>query len=80
MPMVPGNGITTTAACCVKESYLNGKSEGISTEYDETGKIIIQGEYVDGLEEGQWKYLLGDHREEGNYRGGMRNWRMEIFF
>ena len=63
-----------------EESFLNGQSEGLFTEYDENGKIIIEGEYVDGLEEGLWKYQLGDHREEGTYRGGMRNGEWKYFY
>lgn len=63
-----------------EENYLNGSSEGIFTEYDENGKVIIQGEYVEGLEEGLWTYNLGDHREEGTYRGGMRNGEWKYFY
>lgn len=63
-----------------EESFLNGESEGIFTEYDENGKVIIQGEYIAGREEGLWKYQLGDQREEGTYRGGMRNGEWKYFY
>ncbi|MBW6491448.1 MAG: toxin-antitoxin system YwqK family antitoxin [Lentimicrobium sp.] len=63
-----------------EENFLNGNSEGIFTEFDENGDIIIQGEYVEGLEEGFWKYQHGDHREEGTYRGGMRNGEWKYYY
>jgi antitoxin component YwqK of YwqJK toxin-antitoxin module len=63
-----------------EENFLNGNSEGIFTEFDERGNVIIQGEYVDGLEEGLWKYQHGDHREEGIYRGGMRNGEWKYYY
>lgn len=63
-----------------EENFLNGNSEGIFTEYDENGNVIIQGEYVEGLEEGFWKYQQGDHREEGTYRGGMRNGEWKYYY
>ncbi|MBL7904125.1 MAG: hypothetical protein JNL22_03790 [Bacteroidales bacterium] len=63
-----------------EESFFNGKSEGIYTEYDENGQVIVQGEFLDGLEEGKWSYNLGDHREEGTYRGGMRNGEWKYFY
>jgi antitoxin component YwqK of YwqJK toxin-antitoxin module len=39
-------------------------------EYSDTGKVLAKGEFLDGLEEGEWYYYVGDHREEGNYEGG----------
>ncbi len=43
------------------------------TEYDESGKIVAQGEYVDGNEQGKWSYQMGDYREEGNYQDGQKD-------
>lgn len=63
-----------------EEAYRNGKSDGMYTEYDETGKVIVQGEYIDGLEEGLWKYEYGDIKEEGQYRSGMRNGEWKTYY
>lgn len=63
-----------------EENFLNGNSEGIFTEFDESGNPIIQGEYVEGMEEGFWKYQHGDHREEGTYRSGMRNGEWKYYY
>ena len=63
-----------------EENYLNGNSEGIFTEFDDSGSPIIQGEYVEGMEEGFWKYQHGDHREEGTYRSGMRNGDWKYYY
>jgi antitoxin component YwqK of YwqJK toxin-antitoxin module len=63
-----------------EENFLNGLSEGIMTEYDEQSKIICQGEYIAGLEEGKWTYHTGDRWEEGTYRGGMRNGEWKSYY
>lgn len=63
-----------------EESFRNGLADGLFSEYDESGKLIIQGEYADGLEEGFWKYEYGDVREEGTYRGGKRNGEWKTFY
>ncbi len=62
-----------------EESFLNGVLDGILLEYSDvdTTHIITKGEYLDGLENGEWFYNLGDHHEEGKYVDGMRDgmWR-----
>ncbi len=63
-----------------EESFRNGLSDGLTSEFDESGKLIIQGEYIDGQEEGFWKYEYGDVREEGTYRGGKRNGEWKSFY
>ncbi|MDA3944767.1 MAG: toxin-antitoxin system YwqK family antitoxin [Bacteroidetes bacterium] len=55
------------------ENYRDGLLDGILTEYGPQGRIITQGDYIDGLKEGFWFYETGDMRMEGNYSGGMRN-------
>ena len=56
-----------------EQSYINGLEEGLYTEYDENNKLITTGEFIEGMEEGEWTYDLGDHKEVGTYRSGMRN-------
>lgn len=59
-----------------EEFYRNGVRDGISIEYDETGKIIEEGEFVNGLEEGLWYESNGDFYTRGNYTDGLKsgNW------
>lgn len=54
------------------EDYKNGKEDGLSTEYNDTGKVVARGEFVNGLEEGDWFYEIGDHLEEGRYEYGLK--------
>lgn len=50
-----------------EELYVNGKHEGQLTDYDQEGKIILQGSFVDNRKEGVWKYETPDYLETGNY-------------
>jgi len=55
-----------------EEIYRNGLRDGLSTEYDETGKVIQEGEFVNGNEDGPWFELTGDNFIRGTYRDGLR--------
>lgn len=55
-----------------EEQYKNGKESGRSIEYCDTGKVIVLGQYINGKEEGEWFYEIGDHQEKGNYENGMK--------
>lgn len=63
-----------------EESFRNGLSDGPYVEYNEEGKVVTQGEFVEGLEEGFWKYEYGDIREEGTFRGGKRNGEWKTYY
>lgn len=63
-----------------EENYRSGQLDGLFTEYAEDGKVIVQGEYIEGLEEGYWKYEYGDIREEGTYRAGRRNGEWTTYY
>ncbi len=54
------------------EFFINGREEGMMQEFDENGNTVVEGLYVDGLEEGKWTYITGDTRQTGEYRSGMR--------
>jgi len=56
-----------------EEAYYNGLPDGIMTEYDELGNIITKGEFLEGKEEGDWYFRIGDNETEGDYAQGMRN-------
>lgn len=63
-----------------KENYKTGLAEGLMTEYDKLGKIITKGEFWRGMEDGNWFYELGDHREEGEYIEGLRDGRWKSYY
>lgn len=60
-----------------EENYVNGKREGQLTDYNEQGKIILQGNFIDNNMEGHWIYETPDYKEFGNYVNGERDslWR-----
>lgn len=57
----------------VEEEYKSGVLDGMHTEYDEIGKVVEEGEYLNGEEEGPWFTVSGDYYEKGTYRDGLKN-------
>lgn len=55
-----------------EEAFKQGKEHGWLIEYADSGKVITKGEYLDGNEEGEWFYEIGDHQEIGVYEYGLR--------
>lgn len=60
-----------------EEYYRRGKLDGQAIEYDSTRNIIVKGNYLNGLEEGEWFYDVGDHVEKGQFTIGLKTgeWR-----
>ncbi len=56
-----------------EENYRNGLRDGLLSEYDEDSKLVEEGEFVNGEEDGPWFYLTGDDYVKGNYRDGLRS-------
>ena len=46
---------------------MNGKREGLLTEYNEDGKTVIKVNYLDNKKEGPWVFETHDYYEMGNY-------------
>jgi len=63
-----------------EEEYSTGVKDGMHTEYDENQKIVEQGEYVNGLEDGPWFVISGDYLERGTYRDGLKNGMWKTYF
>ena len=57
----------------LEEEYLNGMKDGTHIEYNESGKIVEEGDFVKDLEDGAWFSYSGDYLERGTYRDGLRN-------
>lgn len=63
-----------------EENYLNGKREGPLMEWNDSGKVITKGEYIDGLKEGKWFYQIQDYREEGVYKSDQKDGPWESYY
>lgn len=63
-----------------EEYYRRGKLEGETIEYDSSRNVIVRGEYLDGLKEGEWFYDVGDHTEEGQYTMGLKTDEWKHFY
>lgn len=63
-----------------EEFFQNGLEEGEITEYNDTGKIVAKGEYLDGEKEGLWVYESGDSREEGSYKAGKKDGEWKEYY
>lgn len=55
-----------------KELYVDGELDGEYVEYSDSGKVIVQGNYSEGFETGEWNYSIGDVLEKGTYRDGVQ--------
>lgn len=63
-----------------EQSFIAGLEDGDYLENDETGKLLVKGQFVEGLEEGEWIYDFGQYKETGSFRGGMRNGKWKSFY
>lgn len=52
------------------ENYLDGELDGDYIEFNDTGKIIVKGQYFEGLKTGLWEYYIGDIIQKGKYFDG----------
>jgi uncharacterized protein len=50
-----------------EENYVNGLRDGDLKDYDEEGKLTLQGSFVENRKEGIWVYESPDYREIGKY-------------
>ena len=63
-----------------EEEFFNGKEDGRMVEYSTGGGIITMGDYIEGEQEGEWYYRVGDHIEVGSYINGLRDGRWKYFY
>ncbi|MCK5908250.1 MAG: hypothetical protein KAG37_11680, partial [Flavobacteriales bacterium] len=56
-----------------KESFINGKAEGIFVEYDKNGNEISKGKYYTGLKDGEWFYVNDIYKLTGSYEEGIKS-------
>mgnify|MGYP005675501271 CR=1 FL=1 len=62
---------------CEEITYLNGVYNGLYKSYNDSGKVIIQGNYNDNYKVGKWFYKNGSFSENGSYVDGKKTgeWR-----
>jgi len=64
-----------------EENYVGGLADGLSTEFDLKGNIIVRGRVsCKERKKVYWLYEYGDHREEGEYKAGMRSGLWKHFY
>ena len=63
-----------------EELYVNGKREGQLTDYNQQGKIILQGSFIENEMEGPWIYETPDYKEYGNYINDQRDSLWKSFY
>ncbi|MEI6765579.1 MAG: hypothetical protein WCM76_08050 [Bacteroidota bacterium] len=56
-----------------EEAFSDGLPDGPMKELSDSGSIIISGNFVDGEEDGEWIYKVGDDTENGSYVNGKRD-------
>ncbi len=55
------------------QNFQDGLEEGFLIEYDDTGKVITKGEFIEGQETGLWYYNINNYVAEGKYIDGKRD-------
>lgn len=55
-----------------EEVFKNGVPNGTYKELSDSGKVIVLGEFIEGEEDGEWLYEVGDEKETGSYQNGKR--------
>jgi antitoxin component YwqK of YwqJK toxin-antitoxin module len=63
-----------------EETFINGLPEGEMKEYDDSGVVVTKGNFIEGEKDGFWFLQDGDEREEGKYRGSMKDDLWKYFY
>jgi len=63
-----------------EEQFYNGKEDGYLIEYSLMGRVLTQGDFIEGEPEGSWYYHVGDHIEVGDFITGLRDGRWRYFY
>ena len=64
----------------VKEEYFEGEREGEYIEYNEHNDIMLQGEYVNSLREGDWVITVNGYIEKGTYLSDVRDGEWKYYY
>lgn len=56
-----------------ESNFFKGQEDGDFMEYNDSGTVITQGQYTDGMKEGKWIYQLGNYKSVGKYLDDMED-------
>ncbi len=58
-------------------NYFEGLYDSVYKAFDDSGRVIIQGNFKDDYEDGEWFYINGSFSQRGNYIDGQKagEWR-----
>jgi uncharacterized protein len=62
------------------EEFNAGNEDGIYKEYDSSGKVLVEGRYVDGVMEGDWKVSINNFYAEGKYANDFKDGKWKYFY
>lgn len=62
------------------QNFQDGIEEGPMIEYDDTGKVITKGDFIEGQETGLWYYNINNNITEGKYIDGKRDGVWKEYF
>ena len=64
----------------ITEHYFEGEREGQINEYASNGELIVHGEYVNGIREGEWLIKGNKYYEKGIYLDNMRDGEWKYYY
>lgn len=61
----------------IVEQFFDGQLEGQFYEFNDDGETMIEGEYVNGLREGEWLIIVNNYIEKGSFLENVKDgvWR-----
>jgi antitoxin component YwqK of YwqJK toxin-antitoxin module len=62
------------------QQFQDGIEEGPMVEYDDTGKVIAKGDFIEGQETASWYYNINNYIIEGKYVEGKRDGLWKEYF
>ncbi len=63
-----------------EDNFTKGVLNGHYKEVSDSGNVILEGEYVEGKQDGPWTYQVGDEKEVGSYQEGLREGEWKYYF
>ena len=64
----------------VKEEYFEGEREGAYIEYNDHNDVMLEGEYVNNLREGDWIISVNGYSEKGTYLSDVREGEWKYYY
>jgi antitoxin component YwqK of YwqJK toxin-antitoxin module len=68
-----------SGAVRIEQAFIDGMEDGAFREYAEDGTIIAQGDYIEGLQHGDWVIYTGLEQTEGRFKDGERHGKWKTY-